>query len=590
MAPESHFLTRAQLDRFSTGQGNVEDIATLQAAQGTLRRVLTVAAADWQGGWEAGQDIRMNHALRPDGVLINEPLYRPALVDCLKIPDGVTSQSPLREFEASAALRSGEAIDTTLPVRGGAMHVPAVGRLALHTAHRSLRLHSDDGQNYSVFADWKKITEVTPEEASEGWEPVRYLQGNDGFRIAFDDVSPYRDHYGAPLARRVPDEDFAQLQWCFADAWDILRDHHPHYAVAIAAGLKTIIPLASGVPGQGRSASNAHLFGAISLTRPNVAEQLAVTLVHEFAHNILSGVSEIVPLRTEEGRTGKKGETLYYAPWRDDPRPARGLAQGAYAHAEIADYWRVQREQITYPPQRFLAEVEYCQWRRQVLRTLALLADSDTLNAEGTAFVQKIHERVMQWDDTDTPEPAKQLAELNARDHELTWRLHNHIVDADAVAGIVAAYGRGEDAPPINTVATTLTAKNQDFSHTSRRARVTLQAMRTSEPAWFDATYPDLQTLQRDIPYATQADLYIAQQDPRARQLYLDAIAADPSAIDPWSGLAITFHDEPEHPAAALFLSRPEVVAAVHRTIGDKALSPLALAEWLGSGTAQPHS
>jgi len=50
--------------------------------------------------------------------------------------------------------------------------------------------------------------------------------------------------------------------------------------------------------------------------------QMAETLVHEFHHIKLGGLTHLVRL-TDDDQTAS-----HYAPWRDDPRPLGGFLQG----------------------------------------------------------------------------------------------------------------------------------------------------------------------------------------------------------------------------------------------------------------------
>ncbi|HEV8673607.1 MAG TPA: HEXXH motif-containing putative peptide modification protein [Methylomirabilota bacterium] len=72
--------------------------------------------------------------------------------------------------------------------------------------------------------------------------------------------------------------------------------------------------------------------------------RLAEAIVHEFGHFELNMVMETVDLLREV-----PGE-LFYSPWRDDPRPLRGLFHALYVFARVADFYaRAARWSMSEP-------------------------------------------------------------------------------------------------------------------------------------------------------------------------------------------------------------------------------------------------
>ena len=66
---------------------------------------------------------------------------------------------------------------------------------------------------------------------------------------------------------------------------------------------------------------------------------------------------------------------LFHAPWREDPRPAEPLLQGAYAHLAVTDYWRVRRHELT-GEQALAAEERFARWRMLTAEAIETLAGS----------------------------------------------------------------------------------------------------------------------------------------------------------------------------------------------------------------------
>ncbi|MEU8614813.1 hypothetical protein AB0C29_43195, partial [Actinoplanes sp. NPDC048791] len=82
------------------------------------------------------------------------------------------------------------------------------------------------------------------------------------------------------------------------------------------------------------------------------------------------------------------------------------------------------------------------------------------------------------------------------------------------------------------------------------------------EPAPADTTDGDLAYVRGDAAAALRA--------------YREGVGTDPGDDAAWTGLALSG-------AGGALRDTPEVVAAVHRTLGDPAVDPLALADWLSS-------
>ena len=101
------------------------------------------------------------------------------------------------------------------------------------------------------------------------------------------------------------------------------------------------MPLANDVPGQEISATARQAFGAIAAALPASGADLARLIIHEFQHVKLGALIDMFDLYD---RTDQR---LFYAPWREDPRPVGALLQGTYAHLGVTDYWRSYRHLVT---------------------------------------------------------------------------------------------------------------------------------------------------------------------------------------------------------------------------------------------------
>src|SRR5262249_52474723 len=132
-------------------------------------------------------------------------------------------------------------------------------------------------------------------------------------------------------------ERHAAWQHRFGDAWAQIQQEHAAYAPGLAAGLRTVMPLAAVRAGKEVSATARHAFGAVAVALPASPATLALLMIHEFQHVKLGAVLDLYDL------FDSADTRLFNAPWRDDPRPLEGLLQGTYAHIAVTDFWRARR-------------------------------------------------------------------------------------------------------------------------------------------------------------------------------------------------------------------------------------------------------
>lgn len=66
--------------------------------------------------------------------------------------------------------------------------------------------------------------------------------------------------------------------------------------------------------------------------------EFAETLIHEFHHNRLFCIEEISPILLTTDRLPDKA-SAYYSPWRNDPRPLRGILHALYVYTPVCEFW-----------------------------------------------------------------------------------------------------------------------------------------------------------------------------------------------------------------------------------------------------------
>lgn len=98
----------------------------------------------------------------------------------------------------------------------------------------------------------------------------------------------------------------------------------------------SLTPMDAGVNEEAMfSGTSSAIFGACFLSATEQPLFVAEMLVHEFCHNKLRLLQEVVPLMSDK----YLNRSIFYSPWRDEPRPIDGLMHGLYVFSSIADFW-----------------------------------------------------------------------------------------------------------------------------------------------------------------------------------------------------------------------------------------------------------
>lgn len=324
-------------------------------------------------------------------------------------PDG------LGNVAAAAAIRAGEPGEIPVSASDGQVVLPSlgaadVGAAVAGTGAATVRITPAGAQVRTARGQVEIPARYF--EAAAGWRPLRpVLSAADGgiARILVDDVDPFRMP-AAPHTAAAP--DLSTWRQAFAAAWDLLRRCHPDVAAEVAAVIEVAVPLATPPHGQ-VSSSSPEAFGAVAMSEPTDARSLAVTLAHEVQHMKLSAALDLIPLtRADDG-------SRYYAPWREDPRPASGLLQGSYAYLGVTGFWRRQRAAVTGADDA--ADIEFARWRDAVAVGCGTLLASGQLTPDGERFVGAMTATLRPWLREPVPEPARRLAAAENERHRACW-------------------------------------------------------------------------------------------------------------------------------------------------------------------------
>jgi len=431
--------------------------------------------------------------------------------------------------------------------------------------------------------------------SSPSWLSLRALVSEfDGHRVQVDvdDIDPFRAFHRVPPTPRLRDDELAVWRHRFDEAWELLVRHHPDRAATVAATLSSLVPLRSPREAEELSASSADACGAVALTLPHSGLALAASLIHELAHSRLSALLDLVPLFEPDRRA------VNYSPWRRDPRPVPGLAQGAFAFLALTDFWNDHRRTATGAGAR-LAQFEYARWRAELPGVFDTLMDSGVLTGLGERFVGGMRRRLAVIAEGDVPEPAAALADIANAEHRITWRLRNVSPGAAFLADLRRAWQQDEPCPPLlpTTVpmgrARTLPASpalSDDLVPSGARfvthGRLSLSYLLLREPDRFDGFVAEPDQLDAAIPAATPADLLLLTGQAAAASLrYQELIIDQPGRLDAWAGFLLSRRaacgdGDP-------VVRRPEIVLALHTQLSslDAASSPVELADWITAGT-----
>ena len=331
--------------------------------------------------------------------------------ELLSSPETAEDASPawMMSLAAAAAMRANAPLTAELPVADGWIMLPSLGRAAASEGH----LHVSAGR---VEVDGMRLPHAA-EGDSPSWQRLRQLSAaSAGNPIAplIDDIDPYRARATDSPSGRLSAAEAAQWQAVLQEAWHLLASHHAEVAAEVAAMIRVLTPLFPPQGGQ-VSATSRDTFGAILLSRPVDATSLAVTLAHEIQHAKLSALLDLLPM------TVGNGECRFYAPWRDDPRPASGLLQGAYAFLGVAGFWLRQSRLPDGEP----ALVEFARWLSAVRTAVDALFSSGELTAAGHAFVSGIDRTLGRWEAEPVPDKAAAAARDANEEHLERWRERN---------------------------------------------------------------------------------------------------------------------------------------------------------------------
>ncbi|MEW1589678.1 HEXXH motif-containing putative peptide modification protein [Micromonospora vinacea] len=391
-------LTRSEFTHLADGIAGPASIRVLRRTQRNRTMLVLKSLADTEAAVAASAHL-LGHAHRRDpaaaDVLLDHPWLAVWAID--RVRHGGTGQPDYLPFAALAAATLSGWSDAAVPVTpcAGLVPVPGLGVL-----------RPRDGGSATV----------TPADLTgPRWTPSRRWRFTDQsvtLDLHVDDLDPYRDCFGLPLAARLAPPRAAELERSVGHAWHLLVAYAPTHAAEVAAGISTFVPLAGGTE-RGHSVTHADAFGAFAADADLDPVNLAVTMVHELQHSKLNAVLGLVQLYEPTD------PVRYFAPWRTDPRPIGGLLHGTYAFTAVAEVWAALR---AHPELAAQATERFAVVRAQLERALVELTRAGSLTSAGRLWADRLAERIGQLAAVPVPASADAAARREVAEAERARR------------------------------------------------------------------------------------------------------------------------------------------------------------------------
>ena len=373
MAPSAGLtVTTAHFDQLASGFGDSSAVEELAQAEASVNRTLLASAGQalanqtTEGAW-AWELLQVLDEKHPAAVAraIAHSFFRGWAFQAIDDPVS-THPATLIGYALAASSYARLAAELPVPLDTTTVYLPGIGRIATVAGKAIL---GDDGEPLQYVAK------------------SRYLgAGADGPRVLLEDLDDQRDAFQLPPTDQLSDDEFAQWDAAFGDAWQLIKEQYSEYAGGLGAGLRVIMPLKPSPDGHAASGTARQAFGALGLALPPEPELLALLLIHEFQHVKMGAVLDLFDIYDESDTR------LYYAPWREDPRPLEGLIQGTYAHVAVVDFWRMRAKQGDAK-----AALHFARWRTQTWDALGQLEASGSMTAFGARLVSRLQGTMAPW-------------------------------------------------------------------------------------------------------------------------------------------------------------------------------------------------
>jgi uncharacterized protein len=439
MSVDFHQLSHEAFTALAAGGGDPSAIHVLSDASYSKLLLLVRGLLQRSAGHAGAADFAFGYGLlariqdeAPEAVetVLRHPSVRGwarHAVEALMAGSPDPDLAHLSTLSAAAAVRGGVVCAVEVRAPGGILVLPSLGRAFLRSDRAVVEVTVDGteirclpakpGRTVDETAVDRVVLPADPLEDAPGWRALRRLSavsGDAGLDLLIDDVDPYRLPSVLNLAGPLTDREIQEWQAVLDPAWELLVRNHPATADDVRTALRVVTPLRRPARGQ-VSATGRDTFGCIAMSAPIDPQSFAETLAHEVQHTKLTGLLDIVQLsKPDDG-------SRYYAPWRDDPRPASGLLQGVYAYLGVTAFWRRERADGATGH----ADSEFARWRESSLLGADTLLASGRLTGAGEEFVSEVRTTLLAWKNDAVPAEAMARAERENAQHRTDWRQRN---------------------------------------------------------------------------------------------------------------------------------------------------------------------
>ncbi|MFF7790791.1 aKG-HExxH-type peptide beta-hydroxylase [Streptomyces sp. NPDC007991] len=428
----------AVLRALAAGRETSSDVEKLRAHQLDIRVLALTSILAWYTERDGAPWVRQARALfatadRADPVLMDRLLLHPAtgrwMSRTLRALEDDSSQADpghLRALAATAGINAGLSLALRIPLHEGLAVLPALGFADLGTDRRTTEAHvvTENGLTYVRAAGKEVRLPSSPEAESPGWHPMRRIKtcaAGETRLVCLDDIDPYRGVGPGTAPCPLTPEQVDRWQELLGEAWALLDQTDGVDAGALAAALTTLTPQAPEPGGAPTSLTSSDAYGGIVLAEPEDALHLALTLVHEVRHIKLHALLDMESLHSEQD----SAQELFYAPWRDDPRPFDGLFQGVFAFFGVAGFWHGRCLRSTGDDLR-RAQFELAYWRIQAWEAFTVVTSSPRLTDTGRQFVAAMADSAAAWrTEPVVPADVAEAARAAALAHRARWDLRH---------------------------------------------------------------------------------------------------------------------------------------------------------------------
>jgi HEXXH motif-containing protein len=284
-------------------------------------------------------------------------------------------------------------VDVDVVAPEGFLHLPRCGGHLDLAGHRSASVSVSAG--LVEVRSGAGAAMLTPEGVTTDgaivWHPsraVRFDAGDLALKIQLGSRDPAATAVGPSRPLDLDEDDFATWTSQLGRAWGHLANHHPSAALAVAAATSVVVPQEGDDDTRHVSSSNSDGFGAIGLSFTEDLPTLAVGMVHETRHNLLSAALAEAALHDGDN------SATFYAGWRDDPRPVGALMQGACAFAAVTDFWRREHDLNDNALARRRSALEVTRWWAFTRDAIEQLRKSDHVTSLGQSFLDGLDDLV----------------------------------------------------------------------------------------------------------------------------------------------------------------------------------------------------